>query len=139
MRNSIQLSTIATRTTLLLLLIVNTFHSCDAFVINNHNHHNNHIHNSKVVVTTTLYAESIEGWKINGIIKPVNNFILIEKEKEQSESDGGILLSKSVSFIMQNKNKYNIISFIIFFFLSYVTLYYYFIIDIILISLLYSK
>ena len=102
MRNSIQLSTIATRTTLLLLLIVNTFHSCDAFVIIN-----NHIHNSKVVVTTTLYAESIEGWKINGIIKPVNNFILIEKEKEQSESDGGILLSKSVSFTC--KIKINII------------------------------
>ena len=45
---------------------------------------------------TLLFAESLEGWKIDGILKPVNNFILVEKAKEQSESDGGILLSNSV-------------------------------------------
>ena len=47
--------------------------------------------------TTLLKAETLEGWKIDGIVKPVNNFILVEKAKEQTESDGGILLSNSVS------------------------------------------
>jgi chaperonin GroES len=44
---------------------------------------------------TALQAELLEGWKIDGVIKPVNNFILVQKAKEKSESDGGILLSNS--------------------------------------------
>jgi hypothetical protein len=57
---------------------------------------------------TTLHAETLEGWKVNGQIKPVNNFILIEKAKEQSESDGGILLSNSV----RNPLVFDVFSFI---------------------------
>lgn len=53
-----------------------------------------------ISTSTALNAETLEGWKIDGVIKPVNNFILIEKAKEQSESEGGILLSKSVSYFI---------------------------------------
>ncbi len=59
--------------------------------------------NTQRTTQHTLQAETLEGWKIDGIVKPVNNFILIEKEKEQSASEGGILLSNSVSlFILTN-------------------------------------
>ena len=53
--------------------------------------------NGKTRRTQALNAKTLEGWKIDGIIKPINNFILVEKEKAKSESDGGILLSQSVS------------------------------------------
>lgn len=65
--------------------------SCHAFTPN---------HNAvptSTTPTTSLYAQSLEGWKIDGLIKPVNNFILIEKAEEQTKSDSGILFSKSVS------------------------------------------
>lgn len=56
------------------------------------------------VRSSVLHAESLEGWKIDGLIKPVNNFILIEKAKEQSQSESGILLSKSVSVVSNDCN-----------------------------------
>jgi len=51
--------------------------------------------NKRRTAAPPLNAKTLEGWKIDGIVKPVNNFILIQKEKEQSQSDGGILLSNS--------------------------------------------
>lgn len=48
------------------------------------------------VRSTSLNAETLEGWKIKGNIKPVNNFILIKKALDQKETDSGILLSNQV-------------------------------------------
>lgn len=51
---------------------------------------------SRTLTLTPLHAvKTLEGWKIDGAIKPVNNFILIERAKEEEQSDGGILFSKS--------------------------------------------
>jgi hypothetical protein len=65
--------------------------SCHAFAPNN---------NVASTSTTSLYAKSLEGWKIDGVIKPVNNFILIQKAEEQTKSDSGILFSNSVSSLL---------------------------------------
>jgi hypothetical protein len=43
-----------------------------------------------------LKAETLEGWKIDGRIIPVNNFILIKKAEDQKQTETGILLSKTV-------------------------------------------
>lgn len=75
--------------------------TCDAFTPQN---------NINTRRTQALHAETLEGWKIDGILKPVNNFILIQKAQEQSESDGGILLSNSVSHALQFAGKCNFIS-----------------------------
>lgn len=66
-------------------IVSSSLSSCHAFAPN------------RVSTSTALYAETLEGWKIDGLVKPVNNFILIEKAEEQSASDGGILLSKSAT------------------------------------------
>jgi chaperonin GroES len=53
---------------------------------------------AKTTTTTTqLHVKSMEGWKVDGLLKPVNNFILIKKAESESESAGGILISKSAS------------------------------------------
>jgi hypothetical protein len=44
----------------------------------------------------SLKAQTLEGWKIDGKIKPVNNFILIKKAEDQKQTETGILLSKTV-------------------------------------------
>jgi hypothetical protein len=44
-----------------------------------------------------LKATNVEGWKIDGKIKPTNNFILVKKTLDQKETSSGILLSKTVS------------------------------------------
>lgn len=54
---------------------------------------------SSRVSRTQLNAESLEGWKVNGTIKPVNNFILIKKAEVQKESESGIVFSKSVGWV----------------------------------------
>jgi chaperonin GroES len=54
--------------------------------------------NSKVS-RTQLNAETLEGWKVNGNIKPVNNFILIKKAEVQKESESGIVFSKSANVV----------------------------------------
>ena len=54
--------------------------------------------NSKVS-RSQLNAETLEGWKVNGNIKPVNNFILIKKAEVQKESESGIIFSKSVGWV----------------------------------------
>ena len=43
-----------------------------------------------------LYAETLEGWKIKGEVKPLNNFILVKLDSLQEKSDSGILFSKTV-------------------------------------------
>ncbi len=48
--------------------------------------------------TQALNSETLEGWKIDGTIKPTNNFILIEKAKDAKETDTGILLSEKVRY-----------------------------------------
>lgn len=45
--------------------------------------------------TQPLQATNLEGWKIDGHVKPLSNFILIQKAEEASESEGGILFSNS--------------------------------------------
>jgi hypothetical protein len=45
----------------------------------------------------SLHAETLEGWKINGAVKPLNNFILIKLDAFQEKSESGILFSKTVS------------------------------------------
>jgi len=42
-----------------------------------------------------LHAKTLEGWKIQGNIKPTNNFILIKLADVQEVTDTGILLSES--------------------------------------------
>lgn len=46
-----------------------------------------------------LKAETLEGWKIDGKIKPVNNFILIKKAEDQKQTETGILLSKTAKIV----------------------------------------
>ncbi len=77
-----------------ILSIATLLSSCHAFTPN---------HNVLSTSTTSLYAQSLEGWKIDGLIKPVNNFILIEKAEEQTKSDSGILFSKSVSVTLSTE------------------------------------
>ena len=52
--------------------------------------------------TRALNAETLEGWKIDGKIKPVNNFVLVKKAEDASETDSGILLSNTVRFYLRN-------------------------------------
>lgn len=47
-----------------------------------------------------LNAETLEGWKIDGKIKPVNNFILIRKKENAVETDSGILISDKVCYFL---------------------------------------
>jgi hypothetical protein len=46
--------------------------------------------------TQALNAKTLEGWKIDGTVKPVNNFILIQKTEDEKQTDTGILLSNKV-------------------------------------------
>jgi len=46
-----------------------------------------------------LNAETLEGWKIDGKIKPVNNFILIRKKENAVETDSGILISDKAQIV----------------------------------------
>ena len=48
--------------------------------------------------TQALHAKTLEGWKIDGNVKPVNNFILIKKAKDADKTETGILLSDTVRF-----------------------------------------
>mmetsp|Transcript_17424 Transcript_17424/g.21285 ORF Transcript_17424/g.21285 Transcript_17424/m.21285 type:complete len:238 (+) Transcript_17424:96-809(+) len=68
------------------IILALTIMGCNAFVPQ---------HFGDITRTAPLHAETLEGWKIKGQVKPINNFILIEKLEEQGESEGGILLSKS--------------------------------------------
>jgi hypothetical protein len=63
---------------------------------------------SKPTQISQLKATNVEGWKIDGTIKPTNNFILVKKTVDQKETDSGILLSKTVSFetVLFEKNIY---------------------------------
>ncbi len=83
------------KTTQFAITVASVLLSCDAFAPQTQKN----VVNVNTRRTHALNAETLEGWKINGNVKPVNNFILIEKAKEQSESDGGILLSNSVRFL----------------------------------------
>lgn len=40
-------------------------------------------------------AATLEGWLVNGNVKPVNNFVLVQVAEIQEKTDGGILLSKT--------------------------------------------
>ena len=46
--------------------------------------------------TQALNAKSLEGWKVNGKVKPVNNFILIKKSDDEEQTETGILLANAV-------------------------------------------
>lgn len=46
-----------------------------------------------------LKAQTLEGWKVDGKIKPVNNFILIKKAEDQKQTEAGILLSKTAKIV----------------------------------------
>lgn len=52
--------------------------------------------NMGVSRTPALNAKTLEGWKVNGLVKPANNFILIKKTEDESETESGILLSNQV-------------------------------------------
>lgn len=84
-----------------LVAITSSTYNCSAFAPRHYQHrqhrqsHPQQIQRATTDAGTVLHAETLEGWKIDGIIKPVNNFILISKAEEQAESDGGILLSNS--------------------------------------------
>ena len=43
-------------------------------------------------------AATLEGWLVNGNVKPVNNFVLVQVADIQEKTDSGILLSKTVEF-----------------------------------------
>eukprot|EP00553_Chaetoceros_curvisetus_P003382 CAMPEP_0204624930 /NCGR_PEP_ID=MMETSP0717-20131115/10689_1 /ASSEMBLY_ACC=CAM_ASM_000666 /TAXON_ID=230516 /ORGANISM="Chaetoceros curvisetus" /LENGTH=218 /DNA_ID=CAMNT_0051640489 /DNA_START=82 /DNA_END=738 /DNA_ORIENTATION=+ len=49
--------------------------------------------------TQPLHAETLEGWKIDGNIKPVNNFILIKKAAVEKETESGIILTKGAAIV----------------------------------------
>lgn len=49
--------------------------------------------------TSQLHAKSLEGWKIDGTIKPVNNFILVKKAEELKKTDTGILLTEGSKIV----------------------------------------
>lgn len=44
--------------------------------------------------TQIAMASTLEGWKIDGVLKPTNNFILVKTAGIVEETDSGILLSK---------------------------------------------
>ena len=60
--------------------------SCDAFAPSA----------NRVSRTLPLHAKTLEGWKIEGMLKPANNFILIRKAEDESETKEGILLAEKV-------------------------------------------
>lgn len=43
--------------------------------------------------STSLFAVTLEGRKIKGEVKPLNNFLLVKKAKAQEQTEGGILLT----------------------------------------------
>jgi len=45
---------------------------------------------------SVLNAESIEGWKVQGEIQPINNFILVKVEEIKDQTDGGIILTEKL-------------------------------------------
>jgi len=40
-----------------------------------------------------LHAELLEGWKVDGVVKPLNNFILVKTAESKGKTDTGILIS----------------------------------------------
>ena len=77
------------------LAIITSSSNCNAFAPHQFSGINTSSSNNRR--SQPLHAEELDGWKIDGLVKPVNNFILIEKEVDATESEGGILLSQSVS------------------------------------------
>mmetsp|Transcript_29408 Transcript_29408/g.34991 ORF Transcript_29408/g.34991 Transcript_29408/m.34991 type:complete len:255 (+) Transcript_29408:121-885(+) len=52
---------------------------------------------SRVSASSPLNAELLEGWKVDGILKPLNNFILVKTAKSDGKTDTGILISSKVA------------------------------------------
>jgi len=44
-----------------------------------------------------LNAKTLEGWKIDGVVKPSNNFVLVQSADLQGETDTGILLTTKIA------------------------------------------
>jgi hypothetical protein len=49
--------------------------------------------------SSTLAATMLEGREIDGALAPTNNFILVKKAAVQEQTEGGILLTGSVSVV----------------------------------------
>jgi len=49
------------------------------------------------VSASQLNAKQLEGWKVDGALKPLNNFILVNVAKSDGKTDTGILISSKVA------------------------------------------
>lgn len=49
----------------------------------------------RTTTSTSLFAATLDGWKIGGEIKPVNNFVLVKTAGVAEQTAGGILLAGS--------------------------------------------
>lgn len=49
--------------------------------------------------STGLYASTLEGRKIKGDVKPLNNFLLVKKAQAQEQTEGGILLTGKAKIV----------------------------------------
>ena len=65
-----------------------TFLSSSSTTIINNNKH-----------SSALRAELLEGWKVDGTVTPVNNFVLVKLADIQEQTDSGILLSKTAKIV----------------------------------------
>ena len=52
------------------------------------------------VTKVVLFGAKLEGREIEGTLTPTNNFVLVKKAPVLDQTDGGILLTGSVSLIM---------------------------------------
>ena len=52
------------------------------------------------VANVVLFGAKLEGREIEGTLTPTNNFVLVKKAPVLDQTDGGILLTGSVSLIM---------------------------------------
>uniref|UniRef100_A0A7S2S697 20 kDa chaperonin, chloroplastic n=1 Tax=Eucampia antarctica TaxID=49252 RepID=A0A7S2S697_9STRA len=58
---------------------------------------NRNFGSSSATISSSLNAaDTLEGWKYDGVLKPTGNFILVKNAKDQEQSDGGILLSNAI-------------------------------------------
>lgn len=80
--------------TLSLLLAASNFNYCDAFGPSSVSSASSRTHSS-----SALYAKTLEGWKVDGKVKPVNNFILVKTADTQTKTETGILLSDSAKIV----------------------------------------
>ena len=54
---------------------------------------------TRTTTRTQLFATTLEGRKIKGDVKPLNNFLLVKKAEAQEQTEGGILLTGKAKIV----------------------------------------